>query len=303
MAKPRHLLSVADLSAGELAALLDQASRERRYSGRRDILRGSTVALLFEKPSTRTRLSFEAAVAALGGHPVTLGPGDTQLSRGETLEDTARTVGRLARAVVARVHRHETLKTLARASPVPVINALSDREHPCQTLADLLTIRDRRRKLEGLKWAWVGDGNNVCHSSLLGAALSGMEMAVATPPGYEPDPKVVAAARRLGGRVALTRDPAEAARDADLLYTDVWVSMGQEAEAEARRRDLRPYALTPSLLSRARTDALVMHCLPAHRGEEIAEAVMDGPRSVVWDQVENRLHAQKALLAWLLKPA
>lgn len=260
------------------------------------------MALLFELPSTRTRLSFEAAVAALGGHPVTLGPGETQLSRGETLGDTARAVGRLARAIVARVHRHGTLKELARASPVPVINALSDQEHPCQTLGDLLTLREKRGRLAGLKWAWLGDGNNVCHSSMLGAALSGMEMAVATPPGYGPDPKIVQAARRLGGSVALTRDPAEAARDADLLYTDVWVSMGQEEQAEARRKAFRPFALTPALVKRARPDALVMHCLPAHRGEEIAESVMDGPKSVVWEQVENRFHAQKALLARLLKP-
>ncbi len=301
MVKPRHLLSVGDLSREELAALLARGQQEKRGPVSRHLLRGATVALLFERPSTRTRLSLEAAVAELGGHPVTLGPSETQLSRGETLEDTARTLGRLARAIVARVASHETLKALARASPVPVVNALSDREHPCQTLGDLLTIQERRRRLAGLRWAWVGDGNNVCHSSLLGAALSGMEMAVATPDGYEPDRKIVEAARRLGGKVELTRDPAEAAKDADILYTDVWVSMGQEAEADERRRAFRPYGLSPALVKRARDDVLVMHCLPAHRGEEIAASVMDGPRSVVWDQVENRFHAQKALLAWLLR--
>lgn len=301
MKRARHLLSVRDLSRSELDRLVARALREKRSGRSRDLLRGATVALLFEKPSTRTRLSFEAAVSRLGGHPVTLGPAETQLSRGESLEDTARALGRLARAIVARVRSHATLEELARASPVPVINALSDREHPCQTLGDLLTIRERRGSLRGLKWAWVGDGNNVCHSSILGAALSGMVMAVAAPKGFEPDARIVDAARRLGGAVEVVRDPLEAARGADVLYTDVWVSMGQEADGARRRRALRPYALTPSLVKRAKGDALVMHCLPARRGEEISASVLDGPQSVVWDQVENRLHAQQALLEWLLR--
>ncbi len=299
----KHLISMADLSQEEIIELLDVATdlKEKRVKGKvTDLLKNKSIGMIFEKSSTRTRVSFEVAMNDLGGHALYLNPRDMQLGRGETVADTAKVLSRYLYCIVARVYSHDTVSELAAHSDVPVINALSDREHPCQIIADLMTIREYKNRLKGLKYAWVGDGNNVCNSAILGCTLVGIEIAVACPPGYEPDPEIVKQARRLGGKVTVTNDPAEAAKDADVLYTDVWVSMGDEDEREKRLRDLAPYQINTQLVNLARQDAIVMHCLPAHRGEEISAEVMDGPHSVVFDQAENRLHAQKALLLRLM---
>jgi ornithine carbamoyltransferase len=301
----RDFLSVDDLTPAELAALLD-LSAEVKASPERfaDRLRGRSVALIFEKPSTRTRVSFDVGVAELGGHPVALSAAELQLGRGETIEDTGRVLSRYVDAIVLRTFEQERLEVLAGAASVPVVNALSDFEHPCQCLADLLTIRERKGGLAGRTLAYLGDGNNVTHSLLLGGAKAGMRVRVATPPGFEPIPLVVNRAREIaaatGGGVELTNDPVEAARGADVLYTDVWASMGQEAEADERALVFPAYRIDQKAVDLAAPDAIVMHCLPAHRGQEITDEVIDGPRSVVWDQAENRLHTQKALLLWLL---
>jgi len=302
---PRHFLSIDDLSADELANLLELSKRIKAaphlYAGR---MAGLAVAMIFEKPSTRTRVSFEVGIAQLGAHAVALSASELQLGRGETIEDTGRVLSRYVDAVVVRTFGQERLEALARTSTVPVVNALSDFEHPCQCLADLLTIEEKKEKLAGLVLAYVGDGNNVAHSLLLGGAKAGMTVRVATPPGYEPIPQVVQRALQIGtetgGGAEVLNDPIEATRDADVLYTDVWASMGQEAEAETRPLVFQGFRLDQNAVDRANPDAIVMHCLPAHRGQEIADEVIDGPHSVVWDQAENRLHTQKALLLWLL---
>jgi ornithine carbamoyltransferase len=299
----KHLISMADLSQEEIVALLDVATelKEKRVKGKvTDLLKNKSIGMIFEKSSTRTRVSFEVAMNDLGGHALYMNPRDMQLGRGETVADTAKVLSRYLYGIVARVYSHDTVTELAEHSDVPVINALSDKEHPCQILSDLLTIREYKNRLKGLKYAWVGDGNNVCNSAILGCTLTGMEVAVACPPGYEPDPGIVKQARRLGGKVTVTNDPAEAAKNADILYTDVWVSMGDEEEREKRLRDLAPYQINMRLVDLAKHDVIVMHCLPAHRGEEISAEVMDGPHSVVFDQAENRLHTQKALLLKLM---
>jgi ornithine carbamoyltransferase len=299
----KHLISMADLSQEEIVALLDVATelKEKRVKGKvTDLLKNKSIGMIFEKSSTRTRVSFEVAMNDLGGHALYMNPRDMQLGRGETVADTAKVLSRYLYGIVARVYSHDTVTELAEHSDVPVINALSDKEHPCQIIADLLTIREYKNRLKGLKYAWVGDGNNVCNSAILGCTLTGMEVAVACPPGYEPDPGIVKQAKRLGGKVTVTTDPAEAAKNADILYTDVWVSMGDEEEREKRLRDLAPYQINMRLVDLAKHDAIVMHCLPAHRGEEISAEVMDGPHSVVFDQAENRLHTQKALLLKLM---
>jgi ornithine carbamoyltransferase len=301
----RDFLSVDDLTPAELVALLD-LSAEVKASPERfaDRLRGRSVALIFEKPSTRTRVSFDVGIAELGGHPVALSAAELQLGRGETIEDTGRVLSRYVDAIVLRTFEQERLEVLAGAASVPVVNALSDFEHPCQCLADLLTIRERKGGLAGRTLAYLGDGNNVTHSLLLGGAKAGMRVRVATPPGFEPIPLVVNRAREIaaatGGAVEVTNDPVEAARGADVLYTDVWASMGQEAEADERALVFPAYRIDQKAVDLAAPDAIVMHCLPAHRGQEITDEVIDGPRSVVWDQAENRLHTQKALLLWLL---
>jgi ornithine carbamoyltransferase len=300
----RHFLSIDDLSPEELGALLDLAARvkadARPYEDR---LHRKAVALVFEKPSTRTRVSFEVAVSSMGGHPVALSSAELQLGRGETIEDTGRVLSRYVDAVVLRTFGQERLEALARTSTVPVVNALSDFEHPCQCLADLLTIRERKGDLRGLTLAYVGDGNNVAHSLLLGGAMTGMTVRVATPPGFEPIPQVVQRAedigRPTGGGPEVTHEPLDACKGADVLYTDVWASMGQEAEATERHLIFQGYRLDRAALDAAAPDAIVLHCLPAHRGQEITDEVIDGPQSAVWDQAENRLHTQKALLLWL----
>jgi ornithine carbamoyltransferase len=300
----RDFLTVSDLSRAQLAALLDRADALRDARQRSGELAGRSVGLLFEKPSTRTRISFEVGVAELGGHPVVLDARTMQLGRGETVEDTARVLSRYLHALVVRTFAQDRLETLAREGTVPVINALSDHAHPCQALADLQTIRARAGRLGGLTLAYLGDGNNVTHSLMEAGAMMGMRVVAACPPGYEPDPAVVAAAAAVaaetGGAVEVTADPREAVRGADAVYTDVWASMGQEDEQATRLAALRAYQVNAEIMAAASPDALVLHCLPAHRGEEITADVLDGPQSVVWDQAENRLHTQKALLIHLL---
>ncbi|GBC86743.1 Ornithine carbamoyltransferase [bacterium HR12] len=301
----RDYLSVDDLSVEELAMLLDLSAEVKAKPGdHAEALAGRQIALIFEKPSTRTRVSFEVAVASTGGHPIPLSASELQLGRGETIEDTGRVLSRYVDAIVLRTFEQERLELLAQAATVPVINALSDFEHPCQALADLLTIREIKGGLAGRTLTYLGDGNNVTHSLLLAGAKAGMHVRVATPPGFEPIPQVVQRATEIaegtGGSVRLTHDPIEASRDADVLYTDVWASMGQEAEAEERALVFPAYALDAGKVAVARPDVTVLHCLPAHRGQEITDEVIDGPHSAVWDQAENRLHTQKALLLFLL---
>lgn len=299
----KHLISMADLTHDEIIELLDMAEdlKEKRLRGKvTDLMKNKSLGMIFEKSSTRTRVSFEVAMCDLGGHALYLNARDMQLGRGETVADTSEVLSRYLYGIIARVYSHETVKQLAEHSSIPVINALSDKEHPCQILADLLTIREYKNKLSDLKYAWVGDGNNVCNSAIIGCALMDMEAVVACPPGYEPDEDIVELARELGGNITITNDPNEAAKDADIIYADVWVSMGDEDEREKRLADLAPYQINTELVEQAKTDVIVMHCLPAHRGEEISAEVMDGPHSVVFDQAENRLHAQKALLMKLM---
>ena len=305
----RHFLTVEDLDADELARVLDLADELKQRRGtaaceHRTLLTGRSIGMIFEKPSTRTRVSFEVAVSELGGHAVVLQSGDLQLGRGETAEDTARVLSGYLHALVVRTFAQSLLETLAEAGSLPVINALSDFAHPCQALADLQTIRERRGRLAGVRLAYLGDGNNVAHSLLRAAAMTGMHISLACPPGYAPLPQVVKAARAAaagtGADVLITSDPLAAVQDADVVYTDVWASMGQESEHEARKLMFRPFQVDQRIMDAAKPDAIVLHCLPAHRGEEIAADVIDGPRSAVWDQAANRLHTQKALLAFLL---
>ena len=294
-----------DLSPGELGNLLDLSFKAKAnpadYVER---LGGRSVAMIFEKPSTRTRVSFEIAVASAGGHPIALSASELQLGRGETIEDTGRVLSRYVHAIVLRTFEQERLELLASAASVPVVNALSDFEHPCQCLADLLTVREVKGDLAGRAITYLGDGNNVTHSLLLGGAKAGMHVRAGTPPGFEPIPQVVQRASDIaaetGGSISVTHDPIEACRDADVLYTDVWASMGQEAEADERALVFPAYTLDREKVEVAKPDVTVMHCLPAHRGQEITDEVIDGPHSVVWEQAENRMHTQKALLLWLL---
>jgi ornithine carbamoyltransferase len=304
----RDYLTVDDLSSEELTGLLDLSEKVKAHPGDHAVaLRGRSVALIFEKPSTRTRVSFEIAVASTSGHPVTLSSTELQLGRGETIEDTGRVLSRYVDAIVLRTFEQERLEVLAGAASVPVINALSDFEHPCQCLADLLTIREIKGELAGRTLTYLGDGNNVTHSLLLGGAKAGMHVRVATPPGFGPIPQIVQRAteiaERTRGSVVITHDASEACAGADVLYTDVWASMGQEAEAAERALVFPSYALDAEKVSFARPDVTVLHCLPAHRGQEITAEVIDGPHSAVWDQAENRMHTQKALLLWLLGAA
>jgi ornithine carbamoyltransferase len=298
-----HLLSISDLSYADIINLLDTASdlKEKRARGKTcDKLKSKTLAMLFEKSSTRTRLSFEVAMTDLGGHAIYLNYKDVQLGRGESVADTARVMSRYVHAIMGRVYKHETLVELSENSTVPVINGLSDLEHPCQLLADLLTIREYKGKFKGQNFVWIGDGNNVCNSAMLACALTGMKMTVACPRGYEPNAEILEKARILGGTINVTSDPIKAAKNSDILSTDVWVSMGDEEEYDRRLRDFKPYQINSKLLEQAKHDVMVLHCLPAHRGEEITAEVVEGPNSAIFDQAENRLHVQKALLLKLL---
>ncbi|MFC4541053.1 ornithine carbamoyltransferase [Halosolutus amylolyticus] len=299
---PRHFLEIDDLSTAELETVLDRAAAYKRAQQGGEShadLAGQTLGMIFQKPSTRTRVSFETGMTQLGGHAVFLGEDDIQLGRGEPLKDTSRTLSRYVDAVMARVFKHENIEVLAEYSSVPIVNGLTDDAHPCQTLADLLTIREQEGEFDGVSVAWIGDGNNVAQSFTVGAALTDIDLTVATPEGYGIDDDVLDRARDLGGDPTVTHDPVDAATDADVIYTDVWISMGQEDERDVRMNDFEGFQVRSGLLEHA-PDASVMHCLPAHRGEEITDAVIESDRSVVFDQAENRLHAQKALLSWLL---
>ncbi len=302
-----HLLSIHDLTREEILALFDAArdlkARQARGEAHRR-LEGQTLAMVFEKPSTRTRVSFETGAVQLGMHPVVLHASEMQLGRGETIRDTAKVLSRYVDAIMARTFAHDTVLELAARGTVPVINGLTDRLHPCQGLADYFTMAERFGDLDGLAVAYVGDGNNVSHSLIFGAAKLGCEIRVATPEGFEPDDEIVRLAREdaaaTGATVRLVRDPTEAVAGARVVCTDTWTSMGQELEAAMRREALAAYQVNTTLLARAAPDAMVLHCLPAHRGEEITDEVMDGPHSAVWDEAENRLHVQKAVLLALL---
>jgi ornithine carbamoyltransferase len=299
----KDFLSISDLAPLELQGLIGEAEilKEERKRGQiREDLKGKSLAMIFEKASTRTRISFEVGMAEMGGIPLFLNPQDTQLGRGEEIRDTARVLSRYVAGVMIRAHRHKTLEEFAEYASIPVINGLSDQEHPCQILADLMTVKERFGGLAGRKIAWIGDGNNVCNSWVLAAPLTGIDLRIAAPEGYGPAEEILAAARAKGGAIRLTDSPEDAARGADVLYTDVWVSMGDEKERESRMESLHSYSITKDLLDFASPQAIVMHCLPAHRGEEITNEVMESPRSAIWDQAENRLHAQKALLVRLL---
>ncbi|ARS89727.1 ornithine carbamoyltransferase [Natrarchaeobaculum aegyptiacum] len=303
MTETRHFLEIDDVSTDELHEILDRADEYKRaqHAGEpHEDLEGQTLGMIFQKPSTRTRVSFETGMTQLGGHAVFLGEDDIQLGRGEPLKDTARTLSRYVDAVMARVFKHENIEVLADYSSVPVVNGLTDDAHPCQTLADLQTIRELEGGFEDVQAAWIGDGNNVAQSFAIGCARTDVDLTIATPEGYEVDDDVIERARDLGGDPTTTTDPLEAAADADVIYTDVWISMGQEDERDVRMQAFDGFQVNEELLECA-PDASVMHCLPAHRGEEITDAVVESDQSVVFEQAENRLHAQKALLSWLLE--
>ncbi|MFP3081181.1 MAG: ornithine carbamoyltransferase [Acidilobus sp.] len=307
--KGRDLLCLTDYSTEQITFLLDLAAqlKARYYAGERalDVLRGRSIAMIFEKPSTRTRVSLQAAAYQLGAQPIVLSASELQLGRGETIPDTARTLSRFVDAITARVYRHSDLEVLAKYATVPVINALSDLSHPLQALADFLTIREKLGRLKGVKLAFVGDGSdNMLHSLLVAGSKLGVSVYVASPSSLQPDKRILEAARReaeaSGAEIRFTEDPFEAVDGADVVYTDVWVSMGQESVAEQKRRLLSPYQVNAKLMERASSRAIFMHCLPAHRGEEVTDEVIEGPWSVVWDEAENRLHTAKAVLASLV---
>jgi ornithine carbamoyltransferase len=303
----KHLLSIADLSVDEVWQILNLAKElkeEWRKGGNKPILKGKTLGMIFQKPSLRTRVSFEMGMIHLGGQALYISPDEIKLGVRESVPDVARVLSRYVDGIMARVFAHRHIEELAAYSQVPVINGLSDYNHPCQALADLLTIWEKRGELQGVKLAYVGDGNNVATSLLFAATKVGMDLALASPGGYELSSDVVELgqefAAQSGSKIELVRDPAAAVRGADVIYTDVWVSMGQEEETERRLKDFSPYQVNAALVAQARPDVIVMHCLPAHRGQEITDEVADGPSSVLFDQAENRMHAQKAILALLL---
>ena len=306
--KGRHLVSLHDLTTEEIYQILDGADALKlRYRQGDDNFRplsGKTLAMIFQKPSLRTRVSFEAGMNRYGGHAIYLGPDDISLGKRETTADVARNLDRFVDGIMARTFSHQHVVDLAKHSRVPVVNGLSDLMHPCQILADLQTVREKKRRLEGLKMVFLGDGNNVAHSLMHGCAKVGMHFTLAVPAGYEPDERILAEARedgkKTGAVLTVTHNVEEAVRNADVLYTDVWTSMGQEAEKAKREKAMMPYQLNQKALSMAHPDAIVLHCLPAHRGEEITAEVIDGPHSVVFDEAENRLHAQMSLLLQIL---
>ena len=299
----KHFLSIRDLSRDDLPRLFAQIAELKARTKARDRstpLPGRTLALIFEKPSLRTRVTFEVAMTQLGGTSVYLSAQEIGMGKRETVPDVARNLSRWVDGVAARVFSHRTLEQLAEHASIPVISGLSDLEHPCQALADFFTLWERGMDLAKLRLGWVGDGNNVCNSLLLLGSMLGTSAVVATPPGYEPDARVLEECRRLGGRIRLTTEAPEAIENADVIYTDTWISMGQEGDREQRLEAFQRYQVNDRLLAFAPGNALVMHCLPAHRGEEITDAVLDGPRSLIFDQAENRLHAQKAIILTLL---
>ncbi|XSG83967.1 MAG: ornithine carbamoyltransferase [Methylohalobius sp. ZOD2] len=294
----RHFLTLLDLSTDELRALIRRASELKQIREPFEPLKNKVLGMIFEKASTRTRVSFEAGIVQLGGAAIFLSPRDSQLDRGEPLEDTARVMSRMVDCMVLRTHRHESVTRFAEYSRVPVINALTDRFHPCQLLADMQTYFEHRGDIEGRKVAWIGDGNNMCQSYINAARQLNFRLHLACPKGYLPETELVATDDE---RIILDHDPAAATQGADLVVTDVWASMGQEEEQQQRIKAFREFQVTEQLMAMAAPNALFMHCLPAHRGEEVSAEVLEGPQSVVWDEAENRLHAQKALLEFLLQ--
>ena len=307
----KDILSMADLSTNEIGLILMLAGklkREQRRGKSRPFLRGKTLGMIFQKPSTRTRVSFEVGMYQLGGDAVYLGASDIQLSRGETIEDTAKTLSLYLDCIMARVYNHKDVQTLARYASVPVINGLSDSFHPCQILADLMTIQEHKKKLKGLRLAWLGDGDNVCNDLMLGCAKTGISMTAACPKGYEPLEEIVqlakAEGKKTGVDIAITNDSISAVRDADIIATDTFISIGKEGERTAREATFLPnYQVNKDIMKLAKVDAIFMHCLPAKRGMEVTADVIDGKWSVVWQEAENRLHTQKALLCLLMKAA
>lgn len=298
--KPRHFLSLFDLSPEELRQVLRRASElkiQQRWGESHALFPRKVLGMIFEKSSTRTRVSFEAGMAQLGGSAIFLSPRDTQLGRGEPIEDTARVLSGMVDLMMIRTFEHAKIECFASHSSVPVINGLTDYNHPCQLLADLQTFIEQRGEIRGRTVAWIGDGNNMCNSYLEAACQFDFQLRIAVPPGYEPDADLL---QRAAGRVVLLRDPLIAARDADLITTDVWSSMGQEEEQQRRMRDFAAYRVDAAIMAQARPEAIFLHCLPAHRGEEVSAEVIDGPQSQVWEEAENRLHAQKALMEFLL---
>lgn len=300
MTDPTHFIDIDSLTPTDVETVLSIAADGQSRTADAPLYR-QTLGMLFEKPSTRTRVSFETAMTQLGGHAIFLGPDDTQLGRGEPLKDTARALSGYVDAIMARVFAHEAIEELAAYASVPVINGLTDDAHPCQTLADLLTIRTAFENTDDIRVAWIGDGNNVASSFAVGCSMLDIDLAIATPPGFGIDDSVLERANRFGTPPTVTNDPAAAAAEADVLYTDVWVSMGEEDERAEKLSAFAGFQLDSALLDRAASEAVVMHCLPAHRGEEITDSVIEHDRSLVWEQAENRLHAQKALLTYLLE--
>ena len=301
--KPQHFLSLVDLSAEAIKGIIQRAIELKALRQRGEIyepLRNKTLAMIFDKSSTRTRVSFEAGMTQFGGNTIFLSPRDTQLGRGEPLEDTARVLSRMVDLIVIRTDKHESVETFAAHSGVPVINALTDRYHPCQLLADMQTYQEHRGDIRGKTAAWIGDGNNVCHSWMNAARALDFHLNIAFPEGYAPEPELVQACQ---DHITLLHEPGKAAEGADIIVTDTWASMGQENEKRARERAFAGYTVDKALMERAKSDAVFMHCLPAYRGLEVAADVIDGPQSVVWDEAENRLHAQKALMELLLVSA
>lgn len=301
MTAKKDLLTIWDLSAEEVRKILDRSIALKSGADRSLCpLIGKSIGLFFEKTSTRTRVSFEVGVYQLGAQPIVLSPRELQLGRGETIADTARTLSRYLHGMVMRVFQHDTVAEFARHASIPVINGLSNAHHPCQAFADVMTVQERKGRTDGIRFAFIGDGNNVAHSLIEIAARTGIDFVIAAPEGYDPDPVIVERARSAGGRISIVRDAHEAATGADVLYTDVWISMGQEAEADEKVKKFRSFQINDALLGRAKPDAMVLHCLPAVRGNEITDAVMDGPQSAIFDQAENRLHTEKALLEYLI---
>lgn len=302
----KDLISIKDLSAKEFEDIFALAEKIKANKNKFSAtLKGKSVGLVFQKPSNRTRVSFEVGTWELGGHCIYLGPEEISIGQRESTEDVAKTLSRYLSAIVARTFEHQTVLDLARYATIPVINGLSDLEHPCQALSDLFTIKEKLTKLSGVKMAYVGDGNNVCHSLLYGASKTRMHLKIATPKGYEPNKDIVTTAKEMAKKnettFEISNDPYEAVKDAEVIYTDVWTSMGQEKETDQRRKDFSGFQINTQLVAKAKKNYLFMHCLPAHRGEEVLDSVIDGKNSIVFDQAENRLHVQKAILVILLK--
>ncbi|MCV0401713.1 MAG: ornithine carbamoyltransferase [Nitrosopumilus sp.] len=300
--KTKHLLTLAELTPKEFAGLIDDSiklKKELKKGGNKPILKNKTLTMIFQKPSTRTRVSFEIGMYQLGGHAVNLSSNDMQLSRGESVEDTAKTLSRYSNCIMARVYEHNLLEKLAKHATIPVINGLSDSFHPCQILADFMTIKEKKKKLKGLKIAWIGDGNNVCNSMIYGAALAGCKMSIATPKGFEPDKNAIKEAKKTIG-IELTTDPFVAVKNADVVVADTFSSI-HNLDKKRLQKFLPKYQVNDKLMKSAKKDAIFLHCLPAKREQEVTSSVIDGPQSVVWDEAENRLHTQKALLAALIR--